>query len=100
MKIQSRIIYGQNILNNNGVKHKYSTRLALLAGISLNLNSPSGQLFSGFAIYGTKRLILSDVSTICTGMAASMGSILLVEEQKGKCSALDRPGGPGVRNGG
>ena len=58
------------------------------ADISLYLNTPGGQVYSGLAIYDTMQLIQPDVATICTGMAASMGSILLVAGQKGKRSAL------------
>ena len=58
------------------------------ADISLYVNTPGGQVSSGLAIYDTMQLIQPDVATICTGMAASMGSILLVAGQKGKRSAL------------
>ena len=58
------------------------------ADISLYLNTPGGQVSSGLAIYDTIQLIQPDVATICTGMAASMGSILLVAGQKSKRSAL------------
>ncbi len=58
------------------------------ADISLYLNTPGGQVSSGLAIYDTMQLIQPDVATICTGMAASMGSILLVAGQKSKRSAL------------
>ena len=58
------------------------------ADISLYLNTPGGQVSSGLAIYDTMQLIQPDVATICTGMAASMGSILLVAGKKGKRSAL------------
>lgn len=58
------------------------------ADISLYINTPGGKVSSGLAIYDTMQLIEPDVATICTGMAASMGSILLVAGQKGKRSAL------------
>ena len=58
------------------------------ADISLYLNTPGGQVSSGLAIYDTMQLIQPDVATICTGTAASMGSILLVAGQNGKRSAL------------
>lgn len=58
------------------------------ADISLYLNTPGGQVHSGLAIYDTMQLIEPDVATICTGMAASMGSVLLCAGQKGKRSAL------------
>ena len=56
--------------------------------ISLYINSPGGQVSSGLAIYDTMQLIQPDVATICTGMAASMASILLASGAKGKRSAL------------
>lgn len=56
--------------------------------ISLYLNTPGGQVSSGLAIYDTMQLIQPDVATICTGMAASMGSVLLCAGEKGKRSAL------------
>ncbi len=58
------------------------------ADIKLYINSPGGQVSSGLAIYDTMQLIRSDVSTICTGQAASMGSVLLCAGQKGKRLAL------------
>lgn len=58
------------------------------ADISLYINTPGGQVTSGLGIYDTMQLIEPDVATICTGMAASMGSVLLCAGQKGKRSAL------------
>ena len=58
------------------------------ADISLYLNTPGGQVTSGLAIYDTMQLVEPDVSTICTGMAASMGSVLLCAGAKGKRSCL------------
>ena len=58
------------------------------AAISLYLNTPGGQVSSGLAIYDTMQLISPDVATICTGMAASMGSVLLTAGAQGKRSAL------------
>ncbi|WP_446897636.1 ATP-dependent Clp endopeptidase proteolytic subunit ClpP [Clostridium sp. LBM24168] len=56
--------------------------------ISLYINSPGGSITSGMAIYDTMQYIKPDVSTICMGMAASMGSFLLVAGAKGKRFAL------------
>ena len=56
--------------------------------ISLYLNTPGGVVSSGLGIYDTMQLIEPDVATICTGMAASMGSVLLCAGAKGKRSAL------------
>ena len=58
------------------------------ADISLYLNTPGGQVSSGLGIYDTMQLIEPDVATICTGMAASMGSVLLCAGAPGKRSAL------------
>lgn len=56
--------------------------------ISLYINSPGGSITAGFAIYDTMQYIKSDVSTICMGLAASMGSFLLAAGTKGKRLAL------------
>lgn len=56
--------------------------------ISLYINTPGGQVSSGLAIYDTMQLISPEISTICTGMAASMGSVLLCAGTKGKRVAL------------
>jgi ATP-dependent Clp protease protease subunit len=52
--------------------------------ISLYINSPGGSVSAGLAIYDTMQFIKPDVSTICIGMAASMGAFLLAAGQKGK----------------
>ena len=56
--------------------------------ISLYINSPGGSVSAGLAIYDTMQYIKPDVSTICIGMAASMGAFLLAGGQKGKRYAL------------
>ena len=56
--------------------------------ISIYINSPGGSVYAGLGIYDTMQYISSDVSTICTGMAASMAAVLLVAGQKGKRFAL------------
>ena len=56
--------------------------------ISLYINSPGGSVTDGFAIYDTMQYIKCDVSTICMGMAASMGAFLLSAGTKGKRIAL------------
>lgn len=58
------------------------------ADIEMYINSPGGQVTSGLGIYDTMQLIEPDVSTICTGMAASMGAVLLCAGAEGKRSAL------------
>ena len=56
--------------------------------IQLYINSPGGSVTAGLAIYDTMQLVRSDVSTICVGMAASMGAVLLVAGAAGKRFAL------------
>ena len=56
--------------------------------IQLYINSPGGSVTAGMAIYGTMQYIKCDVSTICLGMAASMGAFLLAGGTKGKRFAL------------
>lgn len=56
--------------------------------ISIYLNSPGGSVYAGLGIYDTMQFIKPDVATICTGMAASMGAVLMVSGTKGKRSAL------------
>ena len=56
--------------------------------ITMYLNTPGGHVSSGLAIYDTMQLVQPDVATVCTGMAASMGSVLLCAGTKGKRSAL------------
>jgi len=58
------------------------------ADISLYINTPGGSVSAGLGIFDTMELIKPEVATICTGMAASMGSVLLCAGQKGKRSAL------------
>ena len=56
--------------------------------ISLYINSPGGSVSAGFAIYDTMNYVKCDVSTICMGLAASMGAFLLAGGAKGKRLAL------------
>lgn len=60
--------------------------------IQLYINSPGGSVSAGFAIYDTMNYIKPDVSTICIGMAASMGAFLLASGAKGKRFALPNSG--------
>lgn len=57
--------------------------------ISIYINSPGGSVYAGYSIYDTMQFISSDISTICTGMAASMASVLLVAGKKGKRFGLE-----------
>lgn len=56
--------------------------------VSIYINSPGGSVYAGLGIYDTMQYISSDVTTICTGMAASMAAVLLVAGAKGKRFAL------------
>ena len=56
--------------------------------IQIYINSPGGSVYAGWGIYDTMQLIKPDVATICTGMAASMGAVLLCAGEKGKRSGL------------
>ncbi|MDP5229545.1 MAG: ATP-dependent Clp endopeptidase proteolytic subunit ClpP [Cellulophaga sp.] len=56
--------------------------------IQIYINSPGGSVYAGLGIYDTMQYIKPDVATICTGMAASMGAVLLCAGQKGKRSGL------------
>ena len=82
------IILGEEI--NDSVASLVTAQLLFLEAedpekdISLYINSPGGSVTSGMAIYDTMNYIRPDVSTICTGMAASMGAVLLACGDKGK----------------
>ncbi len=56
--------------------------------IQIYLNTPGGSVYAGLGIYDTMQYINPNVATICTGMAASMGAILLCAGEKGKRTAL------------
>jgi ATP-dependent Clp protease protease subunit len=56
--------------------------------IQMYLNSPGGSVYAGLGIYDTMQIINPDVSTICTGIAASMGAVLMCAGAKGKRTAL------------
>ncbi len=56
--------------------------------IQIYLNSPGGSVYAGMAIYDTMQYIRPDIATICTGMAASMGAVLLCAGTEGKRNAL------------
>ncbi len=57
--------------------------------IQIYINSPGGSVYAGLGIYDTMQYISSDVATICTGMAASMGAVLLCAGHPGKRTALE-----------
>ncbi|MGV4461357.1 ATP-dependent Clp protease proteolytic subunit [Ornithobacterium rhinotracheale] len=56
--------------------------------IQMYINSPGGSVYAGLGIYDTMQIIKPDVATICTGMAASMGAVLMCAGEKAKRSAL------------
>ena len=56
--------------------------------ITIYLNTPGGSVSAGLGIYDTMQIVEPDIATVCTGMAASMGSVLLCAGTKGKRSAL------------
>ncbi|MBQ4508695.1 MAG: ATP-dependent Clp endopeptidase proteolytic subunit ClpP [Paludibacteraceae bacterium] len=56
--------------------------------ISIYLNTPGGSVYAGLGIYDTMQFVRSRIATICTGMAASMGAVLLVAGEKGMRAAL------------
>ncbi|MGF2410905.1 ClpP family protease [Ferruginibacter sp.] len=56
--------------------------------IQIYLNSPGGSVYAGLGVYDTMQFITPDIATICTGMAASMGQVLLCAGAKGKRTAL------------
>ena len=71
--IQAQLLYLQAISNED---------------ITLYINSPGGYILDGLAIYDTIQFVKPDIQTVCTGMAASMASILLVSGTKGKRKIL------------
>jgi ATP-dependent Clp protease, proteolytic subunit ClpP len=91
--LKDRIIFlGSGV--NDVVANSIIAQMLFLAAedpdkdISLYINSPGGSITAGMAIYDTMQYIKPDVSTICVGMAASMGAFLLAAGAKGKRYAL------------
>lgn len=91
--MMDRIIFlGTGI--NDQVANIVQAQLLFLAStddkkdIQIYINSPGGSVYAGLGIYDTMQFIKPDVATICTGMAASMGAVLLCAGQKGKRSGL------------
>lgn len=91
--LKERIIFLGSAIDDN-VANTIIAQLLFLESqdpkkeIKLYINSPGGSVTSGLAIYDTMQYIKSDVSTICIGIAASMGAVLLAAGQKGKRFAL------------
>ena len=90
--LQDRIIILNGEINDNSANIVVAQLLYLDSlnhdDISLYINSPGGSITSGMAIYDTMNFIKSDVSTICIGMAASMGAFILASGKKEKRYAL------------
>ncbi|CDF59446.1 ATP-dependent Clp endopeptidase proteolytic subunit ClpP [Thermobrachium celere] len=91
--LKERIIFLSDEINDQTASLVVAQLLFLEAedpdkDIYLYINSPGGQITSGMAIYDTMQYIKPDVSTICVGMAASMGAFLLAAGAKGKRFAL------------
>ena len=91
--LEDRIIFLSGEIDD-AVANTVVAQLIFLVGkdptkdISLDINSPGGSVTAGMAIYDTMNYIKCDVSTICVGMAASMGAFLLSSGAKGKRFAL------------
>jgi ATP-dependent Clp protease protease subunit len=91
--LKDRIIFLDGEVNDSSASVIVAELLFLEAedpdkDISLYINSPGGSVTAGFAIYDTMQYIKCDVSTICVGLAASMGAFLLAGGTKGKRLAL------------
>jgi ATP-dependent Clp protease, protease subunit len=91
--LKDRIIMVSNEINDHMANSIVAQLLFLAADdpdkdISLYINSPGGSTTSGFSIFDTMQYIKPDVRTICTGMAASFGAMLLLGGTKGKRYAL------------
>ena len=87
--LEERKIFLWGVVNDESAKHVIE-RLIFLDSvepgkeISLIINSPGGYVTSGFAVHDTMKSIKSPVATVCMGLAASMGSILLSAGEKGR----------------
>ncbi len=91
--LKDRIIMVSDEINDQMANSIVAQLLFLAADdpdkdISLYINSPGGSTSAGFAIFDTMQYIKPDISTICTGMAASFGAMLLLAGTKGKRYAL------------
>src|SRR5210317_2659572 len=86
--LEERKVFLWGMVNDDSAKHVVERLLYLDSlnqdEIQLIINSPGGYVTSGFSIYDTMMQIKSPVATICSGLAASMGSILLSAGAKGR----------------
>ena len=98
MDVYSRLMMDRIIFMGTGINDQVANiiqaQLLFLASvdakkdIQIYINSPGGSVYAGLGIYDTMQFISPDVATICTGMAASMGAVLLCAGAKGKRSGL------------
>ena len=98
MDVYSRLMMDRIIFLGTGINDQVANivqaQLLFLASvdakkdIQIYINSPGGSVYAGLGIYDTMQFISPDVATICTGMAASMGAVLLCAGEKGKRSGL------------
>lgn len=98
MDVFSRLMMDRIIFLGTGINDQVANivqaQLLFLAStdsskdIQIYINSPGGSVYAGLGIYDTMQFISPDVATICTGMAASMGAVLLCAGEKGKRSGL------------
>ena len=86
--LDERKVFLWGMVDDKSAKHVIDRLLYLdsleTKDITLYINSPGGYVTSGFAMYDTIKSLKSDVSTVCTGLAASMGSLLLSAGEKGR----------------
>jgi ATP-dependent Clp protease protease subunit len=87
--LRERIVFFVGPVNDNSANLVVAQLLFLESenpekDISLYINSPGGSVYAGLAIYDTMQFVKPDVSTLCTGIAASMGAFLLAAGAKGK----------------
>ena len=91
--MMDRILFLGTGINDN-IANIVQAQLLFLESVDANkdiqmyINSPGGSVYAGLGIYDTMQFIKPDVATICTGMAASMGAVLLCAGEKGKRSGL------------
>src|SRR5680860_572735 len=91
--MMDRIIFMGTVINDQ-IANIVQAQLLFLEStdsakdIQININSPGGGVYAGLGIYDTMQFIKPDVATICTGMAASMGAVLLCAGAEGKRSGL------------
>jgi ATP-dependent Clp protease protease subunit len=91
--LKDRIIFLGGVIDDNVANSVIAQMLFLSSenpkkDIQLYINSPGGSVTSGMAIYDTMQHVQPDVSTVCVGIAASMGAVLLASGKKGKRFAL------------